>query len=332
MLAIQMENQRLLGQAVNSTLQHNPQFQNQAQFISPGMMQMPQNIFQNTMLPPQQLNRTTSSYRPNPYPQQPAKPSSHQRSASFATPQESPPMQQYHQPTQATSTQQVPQHDRRMSLPPNVEQQSLRPRAPAQAAGYTSQHDSVPTTPTHQNHTSTSPDVRQLTPHQEMSNPFAPFTTTLPLDAQQILAGSENFPILDIFGQAPDYPVKPQQPFYSYRPNSSGNGIKGPSSQACGLDQTLLGSSIDTNINGSSDNASYIDTPSSAHTGPLCSANTDSGFEFGYDGPMFNFDPLGTASGMTSGHATPRDGSGYNEPMFNDFLDQDMFGEMHSQV
>ncbi len=149
------------------------------------------------------------------------------------------------------------------------------------------------------------------------------------MDTQQLLAGSENYPSFDMFGQMSDYPVKPQQPFYSYKPNHPIANLKNNSqSNAVGLDQTLLGNPINTSIAGDQSSI-YADTPSSASSGPLYSASTEPGYGFGFDGSMFSLDPF-AGSGTSSGHVTPGTVHGYTEPVFNDFLEQDMFGDMQS--
>lgn len=335
MLAVQLENQRLLGQAVNSTLQHNPQFQNQAQFISPGMMQMPQLGYQTSMLPPQQLNRSSSSYRHNPYPQQQQqRPGAHQRSASIASPQDLMSMPQFQQ-----SASNMNADSRRMSTPVNNMQAPSysQPHALSQrSTSYHSNHASAPNTPVHHD-MSASPEQRshhQRAPsasnnnssaaqQQDVDSPFAPLTTSLPMDTQQILAGAQNFPTFDLFGQQESLKPQQQQPFYSYKPNTSTGSMKSfqPSSTS-GLDQTLLGTTIDTNLSNKADSA-FTDTPTSTDSAPLYSALGDSSYGYGFDGSMFNIDSFNTASGLS----TPGNHSNYNEPLFNDFLESEMFGD-----
>jgi hypothetical protein len=324
MLAVQLENQRLLGQAVNSTLQHNPQFQNQNQFISPGMMQMPQTSFQNTMLPPQHLNRMSTGFRQGPYPQQSVRPSPHQRSASIATPQDLAHAQKYQ--FDQSPVQQHNSDGRRMSLPPSAMQAAApQPGGPQRSPSYTSQQDSTPNTPT--NHPQQQNQSQISSSIAGQSNPLAPFTTTLPMETQQLLASTENFPGLYMSGTQQQYPMKPQQPFYSYRPNSSSG--KDTPKNVTGLNQTLLGNTLDTSV-GSNQSNGLVDTPDSAYSLPLYSAGTDTDFSFGFDDNMFPMQQFGTTSGLGSGQITPGVGSGYNEPLFNDFLDQDMFGESNA--
>lgn len=319
MLAVQLEHQRLLGQAVNSTLQHNPQlreqdFRNQ-QFVSPNMMQMPQ-ASQNSMMPPQQLNRSPTSYRHSPYPMQQAKPQYHQRSASVATPQEWASNGQHQQPALAPAT--TATDERRMSLPQNGMQPVQR------TSSYQSNLGSIPTSPV-----STYQTDQQY--NQSINNALGPFTTNLSMDTQQLLAGSETFPAFpptfDLFGDSVDYPQKSQQPFYSYKPNASSGGLKGAPSTSVGLDQTLLGTSIDANL----DCNAFAETPNPANSGYLNSAVTEPGYGFSFDGSMgsmFGLDPF--ASGGNSGQITPGNLSGYSEPMFNDFLEQDMYGDVQT--
>lgn len=335
MLAVQLENQRLLGQAVNSTLQHNPQIQQHAQFVSPGMMQMSQFGYPNSMLPPQQqLNRTPSSYHHNPYPQQ-QRPATHQRSASIASPQDLASIQTHQQPPKHLSAD-----GRRMSSPANNLHAQTHPHPNAlsnRSTSYQSNHASAPNTPA-QHATSASPEQKTqqqsglsvsnnhfgASQQQEMDSPFAPLTTSLPMDTQQLLAGAQGFPTFDLFGS--QEPMKPQhqQPFYSYKPNTGSGSMKAyqPSSTA-GLDQTLLGTALDTNLSNKADSA-FTDTPISTDSTSLYSAMSDSGYGYGFDGSMFNFDAYNnTGSGLN----TPGNLSNYNEPMFNDFLESEMFGD-----
>ncbi|KAK5173014.1 uncharacterized protein LTR77_003136 [Saxophila tyrrhenica] len=337
MLSVQLEHQRLLGQAVNSTLEHNPQFRNQdfrnqAQFVSPNMMQMPQ-FNQNSMMPPQQLNRSPTSSRHSPYPMQQAqqqqqmKPQYHQRSASIATPQEWSSHYQYNQSGRTTPAPAATGDERRMSVPQNPVQQAQR------SSSYSS-HPSAPATPAFQQPSAVSPEQQtqqSASPYQTMSHAIGPFTTNLPMDTQQLLAGSDNYPAFDLFGPSNDFPMKvPQQPFYSYKPNASSGNSKTLPNTSVGLDQTL-GTALDTNLTCDTNSGPY-DTPNSASTGPLNSAFTEPGYGFGFDGTMgsmFGMDPFGGASGGNSGHVTPGI-PGYNEPLFNDFLEQDIYGDIHA--
>ncbi|KAK3702806.1 hypothetical protein LTR37_014790 [Vermiconidia calcicola] len=351
MLAVQLENQRLLGQAVNISQQHNPQFQNQAQFVSPGMMQMqiPQNGFQGSMLPPQQFNRTPSSYRQSPYPlpnnQQQMKPTYHQRAATLATPQDVTAMQQqYHHSTQSTPVQSAMLDDRRMSLPHGVPQisQPLQRKSSQTSSKHTtpisSRNGSAPTTPTYRQHPSASPEEKHSHNHpqrptsrvgsydpnmnlrRETDRAMAPLTTSLPMESQQLLAGGDGYPMFDMSPQ--EGMMKPQQPFYSYNPNGH---MKSRQGSYGGLNQTLLPTHIDTAIN-----STPSGTPISASSGPFSSAHPDHAFGM-FDGSMFGADMFNAGgSGFSSSQASPGVHETFNEPLFNDFLEQDMFGDFQA--
>ncbi|KAK3720570.1 hypothetical protein LTR37_003619 [Vermiconidia calcicola] len=344
MLAVQLENQRLLGQAVNISQQHNPQFQNQAQFVSPGMMQMqiPQNGYQGSMLPPQQFNRTPSSYRQSPYPlpnnQQQMKPAYHQRSVTLANPQDVTAMQQqqYHHSSQSTPVQSATPDGRRMSLPPGMVpqmSQSLQGRSSQMSSKHTtpipSRNGSTPTTPTYRQQLSASPEEKHSQHHQQRPisrvgsydpRAMAPLTTSLPMESQQLLAGGDGYPMFDMTPQ--DGMMKPQQPFYSYNPNGH---MKSRQSSYGGLNQTLLPTHIDTAISGTPNG-----TPISASSGPISSAHPDHGFGM-FEGSMFGADMFSAGgSGFSSSQASPGVHENFNEPLFNDFLEQDMFGDFQA--
>ena len=348
MMSIQMENRKLLGQAVNSTLQHNPHF-NQAQFISPGMMQMPHSGY-NFLMPSPQMDHNPQSpisYHHSPYatPNEQKGQNMHQRSATIAGfPR---------QGSQSAHNSPVETHqfdNRRMSLPPqNAAQQSSQFKLPQKSSPAMSQNGSYPTTPAvpqqassplHQSPAQTKLDFFSfddpmsnagLQSRRSMNNFMGPLTTTLPMDTQQLLDGGM-WPGMSSasFGSAMQNMSganTKQQPFYSYRPNSSSKSGK-QQSTSVGLDQTLLATASDGNGGGVGNNSSS-EKQASANTDTLRPNATEQGFDFGFedDTSMFNFgsiDPFNPFSSQNSAQPTP--------PIteeWGSFFDHDMFNETH---
>jgi hypothetical protein len=309
LMSIQMENRRLLGEAVNSTLQHNAQFGNQAQFVSPGMMSMPQS-FQYTMPSPHifhqspqiptfgQSPQTPMGYTQSPYPSSPddMRHSYHQRSTSIAE------VPQY-RPSAHNSP--IETHDRRMSIPPpSVHAPSNNTQDRVDSA--VSSSGSSPTTPMARQQL----DNSTYDPtYQSMGNMLGPLTTELPRETRQLLA-SGMWPSLDesTFDRMMQNPSDPsyQQPLlYNYRPNSSKGGNE--PSAADGLSQTLSSTPPDSSLNATSNKQTY---------------------NYGYDASSsaFNFDNMDSFNAFSGGANSAQPTPAANDE-WTSFLDNDMFGE-----
>ena len=347
-MSLQMESRRLLGQAVNNTLQHNPQFQTQAQFVSPGMMQMSQSGFQSSMPPPNMFHspQTPSGFPQSPFPT-PNGQNFHQRSASIAVPP-----QQYKQSPQ-TSPVEAPQFDHRRISLPHQKSSSLSPQVERRPSFHKtppmSQNGSYPTTPTFQQHGSTSqqqdnlyyggitqsPTTTGFDSHQSMNNSMGPLTTALPMETQQLLASGiwpnmdEN--TFDTMMQNQTGMKQQQQPFYNYKPNSRGSSNK-HSPTSGGLDQTLLATSAETN-SGAMSNGPLSATSAPATAGPVNLDNDDQGYGFrmGENTNMFHFDDnIDAYNAFSSGHNSAQQTPPPSHEEWASFLDNDMFSEVHA--
>ena len=343
MMSIQMENRKLLGQAVNSTLQHNPQFQNQSQFISPGMMQMPQGAFNFTMPSPQMNHspQTPTNYQHSPYPTptEPKGPGFHQRSASTI---EIP--RHYGQSAQSSPLETQNMANRRMSLPPqnNVQQSPQFKKPSYHVQTGMSQQGSYPTTPTYQQQPQHQQDNSNYDGSVSGHSPggydsyqsMGPLTTSLPRDTQQLL-DSGLWPNMNNNGfsssnqnQSNGYPK--QQPFYIYRPNSTSK-MRNQQATSTGLNQTLLATASENSAGGMGNNPSTEKQPTFTNSGGLSSNTSEHGFDLGFDDStdMFGFGGVEAfnafASGPNSAQPTPHD-------EWASFLDNDMFNDMQSSA
>ena len=330
-----------LGQAVSDAWQNNG-YQQQpqpSQFMNPGMMQMQQPGFQNPMLPPQMMKGSPTSYRQSPYPMPNAngmRPNAHNRSVSVATPQNMTGFQ-YQQPMsgQTNPVDTMKPDDRRMSLPP----QNMMPATPSSQHGAPQSNHVSPVISrnssstnlanTHSYFRQHSPQQQPTPPSQSQSqhmrsqtfpspfnassgfnpefsnmNSFNPMSATLPMETQQLLAGSQAFDGSDPFAtmmMQNQASSKSSQPFYSYNPNGKPkSGGPSPSSQD-GMNSTLAPSMIDTSVG-------YVQTPESATIDSAVTPFTPAGYGFGYDS-WGGFDMLKDPSSVaTSGQVTPAEG------------------------
>ncbi|KAF2084490.1 hypothetical protein K490DRAFT_68611 [Saccharata proteae CBS 121410] len=221
---------------------------------------MPQSQMQQQMLPPQMVHRSPQSFRSSPYPVPPQgfKAAQHQRSQSFAAPQELH-AQQQQAPVRADSKS--PEEQRRASLPaqsvaqpvrsPSGSPTATRPgssRSNTDFAANSTQAAQAQGTPTscaqqpaqqqgqHMPFTFTPHMPFHFDPSAQNMN-FSPFSMALPTESQQMLAPTMDptDPSTPMFMQSGDMM---SQPFYSYNPNpSSKSRLQNPSTQ--GMHQTL---------------------------------------------------------------------------------------------
>ncbi|KAK5125138.1 hypothetical protein LTR85_000814 [Meristemomyces frigidus] len=334
--------------------QQGQQYQQNSQFMNPGMMQMQQPGYQQTpMLPPQQqmYNRMPANYRQSPYPVQNQnvpnmRPNWHNRSASIAAPQDvlnyqqqQQQEQQQPQSAQPSPVESAKMEDRRMSLP--VQQsphtpQSQHVASPGQASPVISRNGSTSNLTTGYMKHSQSPQQVPTPPQQQpqhhrqqpMPSPFYasfdhqmnsgmnPFSMSLPMESQQLLAGS---PAFDMNEQMTSMFMPSQMPqqqagmkaepqrFYSYNPNGKPKGtsnVDHSQTNFNGMNQTLAPGSLDTSV-GDSDNGAYMTAPHSAGTDYLNTPFTPAALDMGF-GAGFGTDPFkGVASGSNSGEVTP---------------------------
>lgn len=309
LMSIQMENRRLLGQAVNSTLQHNAHQHNnnQAQFVSPGMMSMPQG-FQYPMTSPTMYNQSPQTPTFNQGPQTPMgyapqspyttndsmRQSFHQRSASIAE------VPQY-RPSAPNSRKNS--QTRRMSMPlqnPPIISKSTR-EAVDSAVDSVGSSPKTPMGPLSRNNSSYDPS------YQSMGNALGPLTTELPRETRHLLDSglwtNMDSSTFDRMMQNPNDPMYQQQPLmYNYRPNSS-KGLN----KSAGLDQTLSSTPPDANLNATS--------------------NNELSYGYGYDDrtSMFGFDNMDGFNAFSSGANSARHTPAVEWGSF--LTDGDMFGE-----
>jgi hypothetical protein len=335
-----------LGQAVSDAWQNN-QFNNIGQLMSPGMMQQPlqqqqqqqqqqQLGMQNSMLPPQMLNRSPTSYRQSPYPvanAQGMRPA-HGRSASLASPHEFA-FQQPHQvsPAQDSPVDNIKQEDRRMSVPVNATPQtplsgsaaptsthSSPARAVSRRASSTnlskqqqfnqSQSRQQPAPHTRSDFAHTSPPGFQLRLPVNNRN-LDPLTTTLPMESQQLLAVNPyEFTFND---STQNMSQNANKQTYSYNPNGRPKSkSSSPTDYSAmpqmhtnglggmggmgGMNSTLAPSAFDMNAN-------YGPSPDNTFS--------PSSYAFGgmgYDNDMFTTDLLKEPLSGESGTVTPGEG------------------------
>ena len=305
LMSIQMEHRRLLGQAVNSTLQHSAQFGNQSQFVSLGMMSMPQYGNQYPMPSPQTPTFHHSPQTPMNYPHSPYSASNdgfnqnyHQRSASIAEPPQ-------YRPSAQNSP--VESQNRRTSMPPQI-MPSLS-RESDQADSAISSSTATPDAPApHQQ-----PDHPSYDPsYQNIGSMLGPLTTELPMETRQLL-GSGIWPNVDesSFDRMMQHPndAAYQQPFlYNYRPNASKGSKDAPASG--GLDQTLTSTPPPSSLNSTSN-----------------APEQNYGYGYNDNNPTFyNFDNMDGYHTFSSGANSVRETPPATEEWAT-FLDNDMFGD-----
>ncbi|KAK0650784.1 hypothetical protein DIS24_g6480 [Lasiodiplodia hormozganensis] len=314
-----------------------------APHFAPQMM-MHQPPYQQQMLPPQMIHRSPQSFRQAPYPspQQQQKSLPHQRSQSFAAPQD------FHYPqsagpaasSRADSLKPEDQQQRRMSMPAQpVRDLSLSPTAtrPPNPHVTDGSRDSSGSSPTGYDSVQ-SPYTTATTTPQSAHTPFtfnpnftfnhfdssaanmnySPFSMALPTETQQMLGPSldPNDPQTAMFMANSE--MVPQ-PFYSYNPNLSTKSRIQQTSQ--GMNQTLAPSSaplLDINPQ----NLSYSNTAISYPTASEGAFNPTFGFDASFQDPIkpASMSRQGSQQG-SSGLITPG-----NE--WSKFIDGTLFEEM----
>ncbi|KAK0290162.1 hypothetical protein LTR35_002104, partial [Friedmanniomyces endolithicus] len=320
----------------------NPGYMTQAQ-----QQQQQSGFQQGSMMPPQMYNRTPSNYRQQPYPmpQPTMQPSyhSHGRPLSVATQQNAPQFKQQHSQSVQTSPVETKSavDDRRTSLPvypaTPVSQQGQAPSpthgSPTDSRASSSANTATPGAYLKQ---STSPQQAPTPPvpqqqqqqsrayppqHQDMlSSPFAPafeqqltaglnpFTLTLPMEAQQMLAGSSSLdPRMSMM-------FSPQH--YSYNPNGKPRSNNGGGSQYAfdtsgGLNQTftMQAPPLDTSLSAFDTGSFMSASPSQFSADPAVYTpqwGYGMAFDSGYGSDMFKTGGGGGGS-EGSGNVTPQD-------------------------
>lgn len=311
-----------------------------APHFAPQMM-MHQPPYQQQMLPPQMIHRSPQSFRQAPYPSPQPQQSSpqHQRSQSFAAPQDfTYPQSAGPSSTRAESLKPEDQQ-RRMSMPaqairdPSLSPAATRPQnaqaetpkdsAQSSPAGYESVQSPYTSTSTPQS--AHAPFT--FNPHFGLGNfdpsaahmNLSPFSMALPAETQQMLGPSldPNDPHTAMFMANSE--MVPQ-PFYNYNPNLLAKSRLQQSS-AQGMNQTLAPSSEPV-MDMTPANLSYS---SSSVSQPTASEGMPS---FGFDGSFQ--DP---AKGFSmSRQNSQQDSSGLITPgnEWAKFIDGAMFEEMPS--
>ncbi|TKA61705.1 hypothetical protein B0A55_12156 [Friedmanniomyces simplex] len=321
------------GMQMNNQFQPNVQFINpgymqmsQQQPAYPGSM-MPPKMYNRT--PSNYRQQPYPMPQNNMQPTQPTQPSyhTHGRPLSVATPQNAPQFQQQHsQSGQTSSVDAKPVDDPRMSLPVHTAlpvtplSQQGKVHSPTHTSPAMSRTGSVTNaaTPHAQIKPNNSPQQvstplentqqqpRPQLPQQEvLTSPFGagfdqqmnagmtPFTMTLPMGSQQMLADSSML--------APSMSMMFSQQSYSYNPN--GKPRNNPPSGFDGLNQTWMALPLDTGFGGFESNG-FMASPQSAYTDPPYTPQFgygNMGFDSGYGSDMFK----GGFDG--SGDVTPQD-------------------------
>ncbi|KAL1628491.1 hypothetical protein SLS56_005942 [Neofusicoccum ribis] len=323
-----------------------------APHFAPQMM-MHQPPYQQQMLPPQMIHRSPQSFRQAPYPspQPQQKPLEHQRSQSFAAPQDFNYPQSAGPSSSRTDSLKPEEQQRRMSLPAqSVQSPSMSPTAtrplnpqgnPPQAEAH---KDSAQSSPVgYENPNSPYTSTTTASTPQSMHAPFtfnpnfgfnfdpnspnmsySPFSMALPTETQQMLGSTldPNDPQTAMFMANSD--MVPQ-PFYQYNPNLSGKSrLQQASSQ--GMNQTLAPSSVPMmDINPA--NLSYTSNTASH---PTASDGMSTSFNrgFGFDG---SFQDSTKGTGM-SRQNSQQGSTGLITPgnEWAKFIDGAMFEEMPS--
>jgi len=361
--AYQSSNQ---GQFIN-----NDQFMNPGMMQMPPAYQQSQ-----MMPPQQTYSRMSSNYRQTPYPMpsqpmQNMQPHWQNRSVSVASPHDMKKGQSQQQQSLSAQTspiEPVKMEDRRMSLPvqhqmPHTPQSQTGPQqatSPQQVSPAMSRHGStsnlatpqayykqsqspqqVPTPPRHQPQPPPQQDNSLTSPfsaafEHQMAHGFNPLSMSLPMESQQLLAGTPAFDMSDPMAamfmpsQVPSqvsthHGMKSQQPFYSYNPNGKPKINHNSNSDAShaateGLSQTLAPASLDTNVS-SFNYGMFMSEPQSAATDYLNTPFTPVSLGMGFDNG-FGIEPLkgGNGFGNHSGYTTP-------DEDWSNILNQDIFAE-----
>ncbi|KAF1352339.1 hypothetical protein BDV97DRAFT_397371 [Delphinella strobiligena] len=284
-----------LGAAVSENYVH-PQYTNAPQFANQ-MSQFPQQHFNNSMLPPQAVGRSPQNFRQSPYimpNQQPQRQHNHNRSASEATPHDSP-------TPQSPANTFIKPGDRRFSLqlPPRgmstsqIQMQKTPRPLPSPVISRTSSSSSLANLKYESGHQPVKQDrsmsaslqhqsptqMKQSTfPNPFSVNPFAfdttgnggmvpPFSTALPMESQQLLGTtleSSDPYTAKLLG---DQDYRPQQSFYSYNPNGSCQSKSfSPPSINDGMNQTLAPGMLDTAVLGQDNYSTPVSAADSAIT------------------------------------------------------------------
>ncbi|KAK0263557.1 hypothetical protein LTR35_017556 [Friedmanniomyces endolithicus] len=300
---------------------------------------------QGSMMPPQMYNRTPSNYRQQPYPipQHNMQPSYHSDALSVANAQSlSQSEQQQSQSGQTSPVETKPTADnRRMSLPvysatafsqwgqvpspshgsPDVSRtgSSSSTVTPAAYIQQSNSYQQVPTPP------ETKPQQRQESrgyPQQQdlTSSPFAPsfeqqlngsvnpFTLTLPMEAQPMLAGSSSLdPRMSMMFSPQNYSYNPNG-----KPRNNNTNYHYPIDSA-GRNQTLMVPPFDTNLIACDTvTGSFMTSPQYADMADPTATYTPSstpqwgygmGFDSGYRSDIFKT----SSSSEGSGNATPQE-------------------------
>lgn len=358
-----------LGQAVSDAWQsgqpqpgqQGQQYQQNNQFMNPGMMQMQQPGFQqSSMMPPQQqmsqqqmYNRVPANYRQSPYPTQSqnvqnVRANWHNRSASIAASQETPMYRQQQQSPHSAQTSPVESakmEDRRMSLPVQQAPHTPQSNSPEHlspvisrngstsnlAAGWKYSQSPPQQQPQQQQRQQPMPSPFYASFDHQMNSAMNPFSMSLPMESQQLLAGSPalnmNDPMTAMFmsSQMPQQQASAKaepQRFYSYNPNGkpkANNSVQQPHASFNGMSQTLAPGVLDTSVGGP-DNSGFMAAPQSADTEYVQTPFTPAGLDMGF-GAGFGADPFkAVGSGHNSGQVTPVDDDWSNmlhEEMFS---------------
>nr|POE48646.1 hypothetical protein CFP56_38743 [Quercus suber] len=296
-LVNQVAMRTMVGQAVQKAWNENSMYPQamQSAMMGPG--------FQSPMGPPQSRANTNNQYRQSPYPTNQV---SHGRSASISSPQEL----HFSHSTQASPPGDKSTTDRRMS----ASAQTLAPRTP------NSQTASSPVLSRHDSSSSLSAQQARLprenyTPQSQQpffagsnfntdANSTNPLTTSLPMDAQQLLAGAPldwNDPMMQMLMQNQS---GMSSPIYSYNPN--GKSKNDNSKTGLGLAQTLAPASLDTS--------------GTSTVSPFSGDTPYAGFDMNFDNSFGNFD-LFQSQPNSSGQLTPGEGE------FDSFINDGMWGE-----
>lgn len=191
--------------------------------------------------------------------------------------------------------------DRRMSLPTNRNSQSPNPSKAAKITHTGSSQRSPTDSSMH-----AQPHFSQPYSFAD-SNPYAPLTSTLPLNTQQLLGGDGMFGFMGDFNSPPlkhnSFGMDP--PMYNYNPNASLKSTNKRShdqiTTTTGLEQTLMPTA--SALHGQQGGASgFYDSPISPDQSML---NTSSAIDSGFDGSGFYDDNFQLDAFNSSGQGSP---------------------------